>query len=247
MIAFSLIFWLGFVCFFGFLLGFAFRFVLGPLAIPKTAQREFKRERLLSYLLFFSLGFSTLALPLLGIVYLIGLIRHIRNRSALAGASQPDSARIIPRFVLSELLLMVFGLGILPLIVQALALEKSNDLAAGALYGGFAVFPACYLCALYRLNFHNIPSCGRRSLILVLTPYCALSIASLAIGTLIMLFAGYVHLQPQFFVWLAACVAVVIVTRVTASQLADEAADAKYRAAMASPPPPEAPPAAPPA
>jgi hypothetical protein len=206
-----------------------FRWILKPLDIPSASVAEFKRERTLSYVIFASMLLTSVGVLILGVTYLVGIVRHIRRQVRNAGAANPDaSPRVIPSFSLSELMAMVFSIGLAPVLLQTLTDETNKELAFWGLIVAIAVFPACFLCALYRLEFNRVPSGTHRLLLLAITPYLALSTASIPVAPFVL----FIYLQflrpqksvpPQLIAWMVVMCLVIAVARLLAGQAAEAA------------------------
>jgi hypothetical protein len=207
-----------------------FRWILKPLDIPTASVAEFKRERTLSYVIFASMLLTTIGVFILGITYLVGIVRHIRRQVRNAGAANPDaSPRVIPSFSLSELMAMVFSIGLAPVILQTLTDESNKELAFWGLIVAIAVFPACFLCALYRLEFNRVPPGSSRLLLLAIAPYLALAVASIPIFSLLLLIFNGIRksIPPQYIAWIVLSCAVVLVARILATQASLAAREAR--------------------
>ncbi len=215
--------------------GLFFRFILNPLAIPRSASVEFKRERSLAYVIFFALAMSIYGAVVLGVVYLVGFVRHLRLQTRNSGAQHADYSRIIPRFTLSELILMVFSTGVAPLIFQALTWEDDKDMSIIILVVSLALFPACFICALYRLDFHNVPRGAARSAALALTPYAALATASIPLYVVFFLVARFVNIPPQFYISIFLVISTLVATRLCYGRAAELAQAAEDRLAAEPP------------
>ena len=204
-----------------------YRWILNPLAISEDSVAEFKRERTLSYVLFTTIFMTSIGVLILVITYIVGLVRHIRRQSASAGAAAPvASLRVIPRFSLSELLVMVFSIGFAPVVIQSLLIGADPTVGFWALIIAIAIFPLCFLGVLYRLDFHCVPSCKPRMLLLAITPYMVLSIASIPIAPFFFfLFSLNPNrgIPPQMYAWMVAMCFFIAGGRVLAGHAASAA------------------------
>jgi len=156
---------------FAWLCGIILRFVLRPLDVPFDI--ELRRERRVTRIAFMSQLFWYGGPVLLVVTYIVGAVRHFRMMSAAERNHAPVKHPIIPRFTISDLLVMVFSLGFFPVISAQLTPNMGDIQSAQVLILilGAISFPAYFICALYRLETNEVPAGWVRSAFLFIAPY----------------------------------------------------------------------------
>jgi len=152
------------------------RRVMRSLQIPDELGVEERRDRTMLFLVFLSSWAMGVGALILLSTYGIGAYRHFREKrqGAVASSVLPR----IPRFALSELLVMVFSIGAYPLIMEALfptfaaAQSMGPEQRGILLLTGLLVFPLCFVSALHRLDSNRVPLGRTRLAFLFLYPYC---------------------------------------------------------------------------
>jgi len=169
-------FWIG---------GAIFRFTLQPLAIPDSYDIVQTRERIVLIVtaLCVFLGYFGAAVLLLH--YAIEFWRHLRSRARAAGGGEQEKKfPFIPRFSISDMLTMIFSIGLAPMIMQIAGLGRADS--ARYFVSCLIIYPGLFLCALCRLEIHKVAPSWARLLFLGFAPYVALaSIGSAAAAILL--------------------------------------------------------------
>ena len=191
-------FWLGLFFTAAFVCTVIFRWVISPLAIPVTYPKLFSRDRLLLIVGFLTLMY--VGLPILLMVYIIGLVRHLRAqaRAEVTPPVDPEPCGIIPRFSMADMLAMVFSLGCSP-AVFAVTRMYDHEHQALLFAGAVITFPACFLPMLYRLQIHNVPAGILRMLLIALAPFVAFASALLIPLALMAIFSRRPEILITFF------------------------------------------------
>jgi len=163
------------------------RFVLRPMQVPERMIAASRREKHATILIFTSMFIWTAGAVLLTAAYILGLYRHLRRR----GPASPDDIPRVPRIALSELLAMIFSVGLLPVMLQTLfgSKEKIEGVALAYIFGFAALFfPMCFMCAYHRLDSNRIPQGKLRLAFIFLYPYLMLACVMLFIATVTALY-----------------------------------------------------------
>jgi len=128
------------------------------------------------------------------------------------------------------MLAMVFSLGFVPVLYQLIAtaisgqewmVHHARELQQWQLifFGMAAVtFPACFLCALYRLDINKVPPSMPRSVMLALAPYAVLAcwlLIPVGAWTLIAMTDRHASF-PEIVFFLAAAAALLFIGRYAA-------------------------------
>jgi len=180
MFIFGILFLAVFGGLYAILCNFLFRLALQPLQVPKTFEKEWRRDRLITFILFVSIPLTYLGILLLLAVYTIGIVRHFRPHGA------PPRLPLIPRIRLEELMVMVFSMALFPMIGGAITGSSGNDYMAFLFVLALLIFPLCFASAYYRLEAHRVPPGRIRMLFLFVYPYAYGSIHLLTAFLLIL-------------------------------------------------------------
>lgn len=168
-----------------------FRRVMRSMQIPGELKAEQERDRTMIFLVFLSWRAMGVGAIILLCTYAIGIYRHFRERRP--GAVPSSVLPRVPRFALSELLVMVFSIGAYPLVMDALGqgwtfVQVSLPVQrALVLLTGLLVFPLCFASAFQRLDGNRVPLGRTRLAFLFLYPYCMYG-CSAAIGGVALFF-----------------------------------------------------------
>jgi hypothetical protein len=155
------------------------RKALSPLAIPEASVGQVARERrLLTYALV-AQPLSFLGFAMMLIVYAIGASRHAK---AVRGGITPEN-RVIPTFSIQDILTVVFSVGMFLAVLQSLS--QNGKLEADHfphLIMAAGIFPAVFICMIYRLNANNVLHGKWRVLMLFCSPYLVILCSVTAIA-----------------------------------------------------------------
>jgi hypothetical protein len=179
-----------------------FRLMLKGTGLPKSMKLEYKRERMMTFIVFLSLPMSWLGVVPLIVAYVAGLSAHFRQRRKVdAGEIDVSAIPIVPRMALNELMVMVFSMAFFPVLVGAII----DAVLAGSLRGsdpnvktaitvsafviGVLIFPLCFASAYHRLEYHRIKDPRSRMAFLFVYPYMTFAMHILLWGSIVAVFA----------------------------------------------------------
>src|SRR5260370_705646 len=107
-----------------FISSYVFRLVLHPLRFATCYLATINREWQFIYITYLSisLAFVMRCVTILFLAtYIIGLVRHLRSRSGGDDVIRKNEIGIIPRFTLSDLMVMVFSVAFAPVLASLLS------------------------------------------------------------------------------------------------------------------------------
>jgi hypothetical protein len=183
-----------------------------------------KRERRLARLAFMGQALSYLGSAIMIPTYIIGIIRHFRMRAEAARTQMPVESPLIPRFTLSDLLLMVLSLGLFPIAIAQLttSVKQVKSLETITFISGALCFPAYFVCALYRLEARKIPLGPARSAFLFCAPYVYFSCTACATAPLYLINKVYVSSRMRPYHTVAYHILVLIAGAILTRRLASK-------------------------
>ena len=171
MIVIKLAFWLGFTFLYAVLFTWLSRSVFRVLPVPDEFIAEKKRDRTMTFIFYLSPPLASLFFAgpvLLLCTYFTGIRRHFRDSGPTHPFAVPRLPRI-PRFALSELLVMVFSIATFPLLCGGGWLEGAAR--AAILIYAILEFPLCFASAFLKLDANKVPLGKARFAFLFLYPY----------------------------------------------------------------------------
>lgn len=194
--------------------------ILNPLDIAAPFEAERKRERRLRRFALFGGMLGYFGIAILGPVYLIGWLRHLKTPRPPREGGQEVRVGIIPQFSLADLLTLVFSLGFFPIIMQQLlGVNARQGNEAAVFLSAAAGFPAFFVCGLYRTEIHRAPRGWKRTAFLALVPYLFCATPALVTSPFMLLGSRLGGQNP--FVYLVFNLAVVVASRVLAHAVRD--------------------------